>query len=563
MIFSAISSHAWLTRLLKRSLLLGAVTVSTANCFFLLKHDKDQCSTDQDCTSRGAAFEGTFCQMETSTCRSSLEFCRTNAECVERNGGQNFICHKDTNTCHPLTSRECPNIYMSGPEDVLNDNTVFIGAILVPGLHQGTKAADLTLELVRRDFQRVGFLPGVDDGPRRPVAIVSCDPPPPRDMRATTDHLVTNVKPAAIIAPLESERVGAVLELTIPAKVPVISPIGNSSLLDNIPNRKDLFYQVCPTDGFLLTRGVRMIDKFFEPKLRDADPPIVGPSEPLKIALLRDATNAGASTEEAYLSSVQLNGKDLLANASEGNFKIFNIGDPAGSDFNARLAEAIAGINDFAPHFILVGGTAGGTAEAIARVEQNWGEAAYRPHWLSNDTIVLDPVINQVKADPTLRSRLAVVAFGPKKTDPALTRYYLQYDGLFASDLEAEKSVLSSATYDATYLTFYAIASLGNEPLTPEAVGLGFRKVTDPAGVAIAAGDRGINEAFTAFTQGRAIRFSGTWGTPSFNEAGSNVSGEAPIFCIDPAFTPAIEESGISVNANGDVSLPTNDPCNF
>lgn len=537
----------------------------------MLDSEKAQCASDGDCTSKGAAFEGTYCEPSTKVCVNSLAYCRTNAECIDRNGNGPFICHKDTHTCHSILSVDCPKLY-SEANDLRNDDVVITGAVIIPSFHQGLKAADLSVELARRELKNVGFLPGVNGGARRPLVIISCDPAPPRNdeqMKALAKHLVEEARVSTYIAPLESARAAAMLQVTIPAGVPGISPIGNSATLDNLPGRKDLYYQVCPSDSFLLSRGVRFIDKFFEPKLRKANPPILPPEKPFKIALLRDSTSSGTSSEKIFFDSAVVNGVNLAKNFADGNYKIFNIGDPRQSNFQSTTATAVQQIIDNEPHFILVGGgdgagsTSGGTAQAMALVEKNWKATTHKPYWITNDTILFDPVVNQVKADPTLKARLALIAFGPPETTSTYVRYNLNYDSVFGADLEAQRSLLSSATYDATYLMFYALASLGNNPVTPLNVGKAYRNAADPSAPPVQVGLDGINDGLTILGRGEKIKFVGTWGSPVFNEQGSNVNGDAPVFCIDPTRTPALADSGYRFDTAGNLTVPMTSPCNF
>jgi len=283
--------------------------------------------------------------------------------------------------------------------------------------------------------------------------------------------------------------------------------------------------------------------------------------------MLRDSTSAGTSLEKVYFDSVQVNGKDLAANFADGNYKVFDIGDPRADTFSTTVASAVQQITAFAPNFILVGGTAGGlssggTATGVQLVEKSWG-AGPRPYWIANDTILFDPVINQVKADPTLRKRLAMVAFGPNDSDRLYARYNIAYDAVFGADLEATRTVLSAAAYDATYMTFYAVASLNAEPVTPVALGKAFRNVADPNGTPIDVGSDKINDAFTAFSRGQKVKFNGTWGTPVFNSVGANLAGNAPIYCIEPLSTPAISTSGIFFDSAGNLVLPTTSKCEF
>src|SRR5688572_16429246 len=166
-------------------------------CTVALKESAEQCSSDADCAALGSELEDTFCN-ERSVCQLRTEHCETNAQCVERNLGGDFICRQSDARCVALKTAECPRVSASSPDDLKNDDTVVLGTIYFAQLVQTFADVETAFKKVQFDLfgsGTIGLPPTKPGGTPRPIVFVNCDVLPWDETKnfAALDHLIKEV----------------------------------------------------------------------------------------------------------------------------------------------------------------------------------------------------------------------------------------------------------------------------------------------------------------------------------------------------------------------------------
>jgi hypothetical protein len=88
----------------------GALLVSSCN--LIVDTSTDQCETTADCLAKGPDFQTSVCTKD-KVCSTGGD-CKTNVECIERNGGPS-ICRRPEGTCIALTTAECTEVFPGTP----------------------------------------------------------------------------------------------------------------------------------------------------------------------------------------------------------------------------------------------------------------------------------------------------------------------------------------------------------------------------------------------------------------------------------------------------------------
>ena len=219
-------------RVLGASGLLSAVA-----CSLIVQSNKVQCAADGDCLKFDAG--GATLACVNNVCVGPGGACNTNTDCLSRSGGQPVTCRKDTKQCATLLSATCSNVY----GDYKSDDAIILGFILsLKGSSMSSGVDEVqSAQLALDDFANtVVGLPAAADGKPRPIALVECDDDSGDDQNNATllasgQHLVNDVGVPAILGPDWSGGCTALINnVTIPAKVLVISPAATSATLTGI-----------------------------------------------------------------------------------------------------------------------------------------------------------------------------------------------------------------------------------------------------------------------------------------------------------------------------------------
>src|SRR5262249_18820126 len=157
----------------------------------------------------------------------------------------------------------------------------------------------------------------------------------------------------------------------------------------------------------------------------------------------------------------------------------------------------------FQPNVIVMLGANEAVTEILANVEQKWESASFRPYYVLPGLAKLPETLALAKNDSGLRVRMRGTAPG-RKTDE-FDGFALRYKGKYGS---APDSFGAANGYDAAYVLSYAMASLGDVPISGPAIATGLG-MTVGGKVHIDAGPNPVNEAFKTLSSGSAIDFDG------------------------------------------------------
>jgi ABC-type branched-subunit amino acid transport system substrate-binding protein len=509
-------------------LLLALSAIFTANCTLVLDTNANQCSADGDCSK----FEGSLCDVGKHVCVRDPEYCASNAECLAQRE-QPHICHKDTHRCFPLLSASCQRV-LADRADLNADGVVFLGSLTLPSRSPAQNAAELSVDLARKELSSVGFLPGSKETGLRPVAVVSCDPQPPtaENINAVVQHLTNDVRIAGILGPADDDLLTTTIQAAAASKIPVLSAGSTGDALATAPGRNDILFRLQATDTKILVGGTTWITQIVEPRLHSGDSPIVPQGQPVRLAMLFDQSIAGSAQYQAVFHGLMINGKAAADNAKDA-VREFDLLDGSASN----VATVTTDLEGFQPNVIVALGSPAALRAAITSIEGSWPMATPKPFWWMRNDVPNQDVAAIATKDDTFPKRAAVVAHGPATTDPtnAYFKYQLLYNQEHGSNTAATPGIVSAGTYDAVYLYFYAMASLGDTKLTPEAVAGAIRKVTQPNGRPIKIGQDELKSSLGTIVQGGPLTFQGILGVPHFDPAGDNTNGAITLLCIDPA----------------------------
>ena len=496
-----------------------------ASCSYVVDVSSVQCSTTAECTARGGPFAKSICTAD-RICVKGPE-CTRHTECAGTHGGQPSICRQIDQTCVPVTSAECA--MRAEPSDLLDDNTLWFGVISprMMGAHMEAAA-----DLVRQQIAKSGHLPpALINGPRRPLAFVSCT----NDgggLSASMEHLLETVRvPAIVGSNLSGEVVTMLTGHTVRAGVLTISPTAAAPNISDIDN-EGLFFRASGSDIIAVKTLAHVLRAVVEPRLRMGMPPVVPGAEQLKVAVLYKGDALGISNANAAASIVTFNGKTTAENGSR--YKAINYGDPSDTINNptptARYASAVADVVAFQPHVIFVFGSLEFRA-MDKEIEAKWPAGApYRPIWL-----VVKGIAQVFSDDIGSNEDWAKRVYGAQPYVDKSTPSYRAYEQAFKDTYpQYASSVSVTATpsyFDAAYVLAYGVAANGTDPVTGPNLADAIRNRLTPPGRKIFVGYDRIFEVLSALSNGERVDLQGLTGSLDFF-ANGDVPQTQEVFCM-------------------------------
>ncbi len=418
------------------------------------------------------------------------------------------ICRKEDGVCVALETAQCK--VLASPGDVENDATIWIGAMFPTSMapaRYGPLSGN-AVDLARRDFVSMtgGLLPVRPGAPKRPIGVVLCDDREAPEPAAR--HLVMDVRVPAILGfALSKEVMELSTSLFIPRGVLVLAANTATSLreLPRSASGQRLVWRVTTSVDMNIPALAALLAGVVEPELR-AEPGLLAPGEPIRMALVRVANPSGQSYADSVSTGLRFNGKSVIENGD--HFRQFQ----SNADFeihpedDARVAAQIA---EYAPQVIL---HVGSEALPIA-IERAWlPSTRHRPRHISPSGYVDPSVLSWVREHPEFRRRYrALDAASPPEL---VSRYVLHYNETFTPPMSTSDSV--SAPYDAFYLFAYAAAALGSEPITGPALAGAIPRLL-PGGTPIDVGSGGIYKALYTLAEGKNIDLRGVMTTLDFD----------------------------------------------
>ncbi len=492
-----------------------------SGCTLLLSKADSQCSTDADCTARGPTFAGLVCDGRSCVTPESLG-CTTNLQCIQRNGGQPYICRKNERRCIALTSEDCTGV---APRTAIENDNVVLIASLQPtiGPDQSTgMTTQNSVELAINEFEQYAKgLPGSGTA-RRPLAVVQCNDA--ADEIRAAKHLVEQVRVPAIIGCNYSGRtINVATKVTIQAGVLLISASATSTAITDLDDN-GLVWRTAPSDE-LQSTTVALYMPTLEARVRKDKG--IPDTEPLRVAMVYKGDAYGTGLFNAILPKFKFNGKSASDPANEAYFlnrKYPNTDEAefANYDFSADVQKIV----DFKPHIAILFGANEAVVQLMGGVEKL--SPSLKPYYVFGDGGIIPETLDAVTADPNLRLRVRGTVPG---TDGALFRQFLlRYNASFDASKADPQNSGGSSGYDAAYLIAYSIVAAGNVPLTGQAIAGGLKKMVPPAQL-VEVGPNNINSAFATLTAGQGINFEGASGPLDFDVKTGEAVSDIQLWC--------------------------------
>nr|MCU0685000.1 hypothetical protein [Polyangiaceae bacterium] len=512
-------------------------------CSLAVDASTSQCDVDAECLGKGLA--DTICL--DNTCVRPLDYCQTNQECIDRSGGQPYVCVQKQ--CQSLLSDDCKDV-IGTPEEYGNDNAVVIGYISLlagnPLASQGLGGAN-AVELARGDFVRAfgGLPPAAPGGPVRPLVVVVCNelPDPLRPSR----HLVETLKVPAVIGPLSSSgALVAAQQVMIPNNVLHLNPTATTLAMSQLEDR-GLVWRTDAVDVDLVG-AMGAFTSQLEAQLRGGAAPVVTGEDGLKVAYVHRGDILGTSVQSLFLDTLEFNGKKASANTLLNTYRSFDYGDFVDPATTAETTKrAVAGVIGYLPHVVLLFGL-GEMVTTFSQIEQQWpANAPYRPYYVLHPAGFGGDWKTVIGSNEDLRRRVFGTLPFANPADPVGALIKSRYDGLYAQDTAAVWSTPAQAGYDNLYLFAYAAIANGNRPLTGPNLAESMKKIAPP-GTAIKSSDTStILSAVVELQAGRNIDYFGALGNIVFDDAGE-FAPPVIIWCTSPAPDNRGRPSGLTFN---------------
>ncbi len=505
--------------------------VAVPGCTFFVKNDASQCATDKDCTSRGPAFEGTFCSAG-GICQSNASYCFSNQQCIDRAKGGPAICRKSTDhTCVSILSPECARI-IGDTADLKNDDVVVLGTIMMPSWNPLLKAAEDTIELAMTDLKTTagGLKATNGSGTPRPVVVAACDIAlsEQEKNRPASDHLIGDLHVPVMFGPLPAVWINYAFQkslATTPKTVIITPSAATGAELTKAPGRRGVFFRSGYTATSVAATVSQLVPNFIEPAVRQQRG--ISPSTPIRYAVV----GTGRGPEGDIISSIYdrlvFNGKTAPENGA--NYKEFSYGDPSQADFDTKLADVLVGVQAFQPDIVFLIGN----QEIPSVLIQIDKLGIPSPHFIGTaDFLGTNDVPNYVGTDETIRRRIWILQPGRGSQSPEVARFFQRLGAAYPEDVPNE---LAALTLDTTYMSLYAMASAGDRPVTPEIVGDALLTKLN-VGAPIAVGPADMLNALGTLEAGGTISFHGTEVNGNFDDNG-DIPVNYQVFCVDSEAT--------------------------
>jgi branched-chain amino acid transport system substrate-binding protein len=514
--------RGWFVRLAALSLALPCVEA----CSFIIDASPEQCTTQADCTARGGAFANSVCTKD----HVCLTTCTTNQGCIDALG-EPAICVRENSKCAPLLSPDCKTIWQE-PNAIEKDNAVVLGIMLA---HTGPDApADLSrinaVELARRHiYKQNAGLPGINDGPARPLVMLSCDDA--ADPMRAAKHLAEVVRVPAIVGPAFSGVTTSVAkEVTIPRGVLLISPSATSPSLTALEDN-GLVWRTAPSDVLQAKAMTLLVSEYVEKDVRTTYAIPTGGS--VKLAVVHKGDTYGAGLGNALFKSVTFNGKSAAAN--DTNYKQIDYGDPLKLTEEQKAAAYDAAVKDlvaFKPHILITVGTAE-AVQIFKQVEAEWTDTTMRPIHIVSDGLQVPELLATIAASTDAGLRKRVRGTIGEASGPDWDEFKNEYKLAFGD--KTVPDAYSAGAYDATLLLAYAIAGSGNKPLKGSIINDGLKKTAIPGSKVIEAGYQQVNDAFKEMSAGGTIDYNGASGPLDFDPNTGEADANIQIWCVGTA----------------------------
>jgi hypothetical protein len=546
---------------------------------------------------RGAAFEGTKCEVTTGTCVSSnlgdgggdggdgghgdsgneggkgeggkpAIPCKKYSDCPAQTATQNFACDIDIDngTCVNLYSTDCP--FVIG--DVTNDNAppIFIGAFATFPASGNTEGHPSFLNYAEAINELGNNGDGIQIGSslRTPVAVV-CDDE--SDPNVVIPHLINDAHIAVLVAALNTTTLLTAFSNTDETdastpKVLFINPFGSDGLFP-VNKEQGLLWSLLgqPSDVTQAYQAFFPLVESYVRQMQNIMPEADGGTAPLRVASM----TPNSADPQQLSASVQ----KALAWASNPNY-VYKDFPLKYSSLNANftttegLAQATTAANSiaaFKPNVVVSFGSEE-DIEVISDLDFDWETSAMgpKPFYLVGPYNAESPGLTSwigIGTDANTgmrRLRVAGINFASAPAnDPVLVTYT---NNFMVNYPQAPASATGyNNYYDAMYFAVYSLAAASPQkvPLTGDDTAQGMVKITNApgSGTSIAMGSASIATFETTVVMPgnqSNVSLDGTLGPPDFNQITGARVGQGDVYCVNRyPQDAAVDEAGTTLAA--------------
>ena len=507
-----------------------------------------QCLSEAECLAKGPDFANTTCGAESKTCVpivQSVGLCQTNAECTVKNGGTSSICRKKDKKCVVLRTAECPTVHGT-KEQIENEKVIFVGLIDPASAGELGLMFNKVVQYVQEEFTQEsgGGLPSIDGTPgTRPVVFVGCNEfgAGIEGLQRGARHLVNEIGVPSIVGPIDSQNVFAIeASILLPAKVMSITPVSVVSALNDLPNPiapTQLIWRPAVSDSAL----VKVVAPFVQNQLaqRTIDLAIRTGAEPLRVLVLAEGNIVGVTLQRRIQDILKFNGDktaiqnsmDMPPNYAVANFGDFN--DPTNNPNPSRkITQALQQVFAFKPHIVIHSSNILTVPRVFASLEALWpATSGPKPiHVSLQSSWISKPLFDVMATDPTLKQRVFVASTKADAGSSRIGTFFLNFKQKFPEFNNAANNPLIPNIYDSAYLMIYALAAVGNKPITGESIAVGMSRL-GPPGTQLTDDAENVAQNLKVLTEGGNLDLIGLSGPLDFDVKEGGVVGDSEIRC--------------------------------
>jgi hypothetical protein len=489
------------------------------------------CATNKDCEVAGGA---TVCG-RAGVCVPQRG-CATNKECIDKAGGKAAICRRDEGACVPLETAECRQLLME-KGNVENDATVWIGAMIPDGgpASNSVRIVLETLDLARKDFASMARgIPGPRSGdPPRPIAILRCDDTEPN---APAHHLVEAVGVPAIIGfGRNQDLMDLAGSLFNPKGVLAVAALNRAPALTTIPPSPEGPRLVWRTNTNA-SSSAALIAAFIGETLATRFSP---QPDPLLVAVARVDNLAYLAAADKLVSSLRVRGKSVAQGGAVVRQFVLDAEHP-------DIASTRREILEMAPHVIVyMTQKLTDRDDFLPQIEREWPAAVrHRPFYVGAHGGSGPLRLPAVRKDVWQR----MFTVDAPASLPANVKLAIRYNEAYGQKLAPADTI--GVVYDAFYVVAYALAALGDKPVTGVNLARALPRLSPP-GVPIEVGPAAIPEALKVLREGRAIDLDGSSTSLDFDPETGDPPATYVVLCLKPGAksgTFEAVESGIMLD---------------
>jgi len=536
-----------------------AAGTGSSGCTVVYHNDNYQCSTDLDCTSRGAGFAGTICSPDKGVCESTVNAdCTSNEQCSAAGNGDPYICRTSDHHCIPVFSKECNTLIPHDAKIVKNNAVLFAFTGLKTGSEaDAQKVSYNMIELGLNELNRsLGGLPGGPNGTARPIVGVECDEsqvdgePDKSRLLNSYNHIVNDLGIQAIVTNAYSSTTidTVVPQYIVPKGIFLMPNQSLSPLITTLDDQGLVWRSISPTTTQASAQAAAV--SLVETKIRaSTNPPM---TDPIRVALITSTGVVFSATGDAVQAELRFN-NNKTAVENGANFQKFSH-TSSNDNPSVDLSDIANRVLNFHPHVIVATNKGNDLWEAVEKspkgiapaIERQWvstwGASSYKPVYvISSPTFeramayLTAPATEPYRED--IRKRIVVIDYAPANTN-LYANFLLNYQAEYTN--QKEDPVLSGLNnyavyYDGIYSMIYAMFAAAQKnataPLTGKAIAESMSRLVtgDPFNV----GPTDIVQVKQRLAAGQSVNLQGVYSALDYDLNTGDSPTEAGVVCIE------------------------------